>query len=37
MLRRRTAIEEADPQPDIAEWLAYDETLGGGYVFTADP
>jgi len=37
LLRRRAAPEGGDPPPDIAGWLAHDETLGGGYVFTADP
>jgi len=37
LLRRRAVPERGDPPPDIGDWLAYDETLGGGYVFTADP
>jgi len=37
LLRRRTATDDADLTPDVAEWLAYDPTLAGGYVFTADP
>jgi hypothetical protein len=37
LLRRHTETDAADLSPDIAEWLAYDETLRGGYVFTADP
>jgi len=37
LLRRRTATDDADLVPDVAEWLAYDPTLAGGYVFTADP
>ena len=36
LLRRRAVPEGGDPPPDIAGWLAHDETLGGGYVFTAD-
>jgi hypothetical protein len=37
LLRRRSATDDADLLPDVAEWLAYDPTLAGGYVFTADP
>jgi hypothetical protein len=38
MLRRRKATEGGgEPSPDIADWLAHDDTLSGGYVFTADP
>jgi hypothetical protein len=36
-LRGPTPAEDGEPSPDIADWLAHDETLGGGYVFTADP
>ena len=36
-LHRHTPAEDGEPLPDIADWLAHDETLGGGYVFTADP
>ena len=37
--RRRppAPAEGGDPSPDVAGWLAYDETLAGGYAFTADP
>jgi hypothetical protein len=35
--RRRAVAEGAELSPDVADWLADDETLGGGYVFTADP
>jgi len=35
--RRPAPAGGGDPSPDIAGWLAHDETLAGGYVFTADP
>ena len=37
--RRRppAPAEGGDPSPDVAGWLAHDETLAGGYMFTADP
>jgi hypothetical protein len=36
--RRRKAAEGGrESSPDIADWLAHDDTLSGGYVFTADP
>ena len=37
LLRRHTPAEDSEPSPDTAEWRAYDETLAGGYVITADP
>ena len=37
LFRRRAVAQRDEPPPDIAEWLAYDETLAGGYIFTADP
>lgn len=37
LLRRRASAEDSEPSPNIADWLAHDETLAGGYVFTADP
>ncbi len=37
LLRGRAVPDGPEPDPDIAEWLAYDDTLRGGYIFTADP
>jgi hypothetical protein len=37
LLRWGTSAEDGEPSRDIADWLAYDENLGGGYVITADP